>query len=181
MQEIVDDAVNAGAELKTGGKGDPPFFPPTVLANVTRDMRAWNEEIFGPVAPVMTFSDEDEAVAIANDTEYGLSGAVFTSSHERGREVADRLDTGLVHIMDSTVYDDPIAPFGGRGRLRQRRPLRRPLQRRGVHRGALDHRAARTRELPVLGSWPRESPYIRRAVQFNLDARGAGPRAEPSR
>ena len=62
-------------------------------------MRAWNEEIFGPVAPVMTFSDEDEAVAIANDTEYGLSGAVYTSSHERGRELADRLDTGLVHIM----------------------------------------------------------------------------------
>src|SRR5215211_3288867 len=115
VQEIVDDAVNAGADLRAGGKGDPPYFPPTVLAEVTRDMRAWNEEIFGPVAPVMTFSDEDEAVAIANDTEYGLSGAVFTNSHERGREVADRLDTGLVHIMDSTVYDDPVAPFGGRG------------------------------------------------------------------
>jgi benzaldehyde dehydrogenase (NAD) len=78
-------------------------------------MRAWNEEIFGPVAPVMTFSDDDEAVAIANDTEYGLSGAVYTSSHERGRKIADKLDTGLVHIMDSTVYDDPLAPFGGRG------------------------------------------------------------------
>jgi benzaldehyde dehydrogenase (NAD) len=115
VQEIVDDAVGAGADLKAGGKSDPPYFPPTVLANVTRDMRAWNEEIFGPVAPVMTFSDEDEAVAIANDTEYGLSGAVYTSSHERGREIAERLDTGLVHIMDSTVYDDPVAPFGGRG------------------------------------------------------------------
>jgi benzaldehyde dehydrogenase (NAD) len=115
VQEIVDEAVNAGADLKAGGKGDPPYFPPTVLANMSRDMRAWNEEIFGPVAPVMTFSDEDEAVAIANDTEYGLSGAVYTSSHERGRELADKLDTGLVHIMDSTVYDDPLAPFGGRG------------------------------------------------------------------
>ncbi len=115
VQEIVDDAVSSGAELKAGGKGDPPYFPPTVLADVTRDMRAWNEEIFGPVAPVMTFSSEDEAAAIANDTEYGLSGAVYTSSHERGRELAEKLDTGLVHIMDSTVYDDPLAPFGGRG------------------------------------------------------------------
>lgn len=115
VQEIVDHAVNAGAEIRVGGRGDPPYFPPTVLANVTREMRAWNEEIFGPVAPVMTFSSEDEAVEIANDTEYGLSGAVYTSSRERGRELADRLDTGLVHIMDSTVYDDPLAPFGGRG------------------------------------------------------------------
>ncbi|HEY1237411.1 MAG TPA: benzaldehyde dehydrogenase [Solirubrobacterales bacterium] len=115
VQELVDDAVSAGADLRVGGKGDPPFFPPTVLANMSRDMRAWNEEIFGPVAPVMTFSSEDEAVEIANDTEYGLSGAVYTSSHERGRELAERLDTGLVHIMDSTVYDDPLAPFGGRG------------------------------------------------------------------
>ena len=115
VQEIVDEAVEAGAEVKAGGKGDPPYFPPTVLANVTRDMRAWNEEIFGPVAPVMSFANIDEAIEIANDTEYGLSGAVYTASHERGREVADRLDTGLVHIMDQTVYDDPLAPFGGRG------------------------------------------------------------------
>jgi benzaldehyde dehydrogenase (NAD) len=78
-------------------------------------MRAWREEIFGPVAPVMTFSDEDEAVAFANDTEYGLSAGIFTSNLARGRRVASALHTGIAHINDQTVNDDARAPFGGMG------------------------------------------------------------------
>jgi benzaldehyde dehydrogenase (NAD) len=115
VQEIVDDATGSGAELLAGGKGDAPYFPPTVLGGVSSESRAWNEEIFGPVAPVRTFSDIDEAVAMANDTEYGLSAGVYTAVPALGREIADRLNTGLVHIGDQPIYDDPIAPFGGVG------------------------------------------------------------------
>jgi benzaldehyde dehydrogenase (NAD) len=115
VQEIVDDAASAGAEVRAGGKGDPPYFPPTVLGKVTGEMRAWNEEIFGPVAPVRTFSDVDEAIAMANDTEYGLSAGIYTATPARGREIAERLNTGFVHIGDQPIYDDPIAPFGGVG------------------------------------------------------------------
>ena len=115
VQEIVDEAAGAGADVLAGGKGDPPYFPPTVLGNVSGEMRAWNEEIFGPVAPVRTFSDIEEAIAMANDTEYGLSGAVYSADPARGREIAERLNTGFVHIGDQTIYDDPVAPFGGVG------------------------------------------------------------------
>jgi benzaldehyde dehydrogenase (NAD) len=115
VQEIVDDAAGAGAEVRAGGKGDPPYFPPTVLGKVDSGMRAWNEEIFGPVAPVRTFSDIEEAIAMANDTGYGLSAGIYTAKPARGREIADRLNTGFVHIGDQPIYDDPIAPFGGVG------------------------------------------------------------------
>jgi benzaldehyde dehydrogenase (NAD) len=115
VQSIVSEAADGGAEVHAGGTADAPYFPPTVLSNVGRDMRAWNEEIFGPVAPIVTFSDEDEAIALANDTEYGLSAGVYTSSPARGRAVAEQLHTGHVHIGDQPVNDDPGAPFGGVG------------------------------------------------------------------
>jgi benzaldehyde dehydrogenase (NAD) len=114
-QEIVTEASNDGADVLAGGDGTAPFFPPTVLAGVTGDMRAWNEEIFGPVAVIRTFSDQDEAIAMANDTEYGLSAGVYTGDKARGRVIADALDTGCVHIGDQTIYDDQVAPFGGTG------------------------------------------------------------------
>jgi benzaldehyde dehydrogenase (NAD) len=78
-------------------------------------MRVWREEIFGPVAPVLVVASDDEAVAVANDTEYGLSSGIYTSSPEHGRAVAERLQTGIVHIGDQTVDDDPRVPFGGTG------------------------------------------------------------------
>jgi benzaldehyde dehydrogenase (NAD) len=115
VQEIVDEAAGAGAEVRAGGKGDAPYFPPTVLANVKEDMRAWNEEIFGPVAVIRTFSDIDEAIAMANDTDYGLAAGIYTSTPARGRPIAEALKTGFVHIGDQPIYDDPIAPFGGVG------------------------------------------------------------------
>ena len=85
VQRIVDETVSAGAEALTGGKADGLFYPPTVLAGVTPEMAAFREEIFGPVAPVITFSSDDEAVALANQTEYGLSAAVQSASASRAR------------------------------------------------------------------------------------------------
>jgi benzaldehyde dehydrogenase (NAD) len=115
VTSIVNDTIAQGAQVLAGGEGSAPYFPATVLAEMTPDMRGWREEIFGPVAPVMTFSDDDEAIALANDTEYGLSAGIFTSSASRGRQIAGSLRTGMAHINDQTVNDDPRTPFGGVG------------------------------------------------------------------
>jgi benzaldehyde dehydrogenase (NAD) len=115
VDRIVRDTVAAGAEIRAGGTYDGLFYQPTVLAEVTASMPAFREEIFGPVAPVVVVRDADEAVAVANDTEYGLVAAVQTGSPERGRELAGRLRTGIVHINDQTLNNDAYAPFGGTG------------------------------------------------------------------
>jgi len=86
-----------------------------VLSGVRTDMRAWREEIFGPVAPVLTFADDEEAAALANDTDYGLTSGIYTADAARGRALAARLRTGMVHIGDQTVNDEAHAPFGGMG------------------------------------------------------------------
>nr|QAT18843.1 VemF [Streptomyces sp.] len=115
VHAIVRDSVAAGAELRCGGVPDGPFYPPTVLTGVTRDMPAFTDEIFGPVAPVLVVRDDDEAVAVANDTEYGLVAAVRTGSVERGLRLADRLRTGMVHVNDQTINHQAVVPFGGFG------------------------------------------------------------------
>jgi benzaldehyde dehydrogenase (NAD) len=112
---IVSDTIASGAQVLAGGEGSAPYFPATVLAEMKPEMRAWREEIFGPVAPVMTFSDDDEAIALANDTEYGLSAGIFTGDSARGRRVAGALHTGMAHINDQSVNDDARTPFGGMG------------------------------------------------------------------
>ena len=113
VQRIVDETVAAGATAVVGGSRDGMFFPPTVLRDVTPEMAAFKEEIFGPVAAVTTFRTDDEAVELANATEYGLSAAVQSGSRERAAAVAARLDAGMVHINDQTVNEEPPAPFGG--------------------------------------------------------------------
>ena len=115
VQRIVDDSVSQGAELLAGGTHEGPFFKPTVLGGVTTSMPAYAEEIFGPVAPVIAFRDDEHAVELANGTDYGLAAAVHSSSPERARAVADRLRAGMVHINDQTVNEEPPAPFGGFG------------------------------------------------------------------
>ncbi|GFJ96168.1 aldehyde dehydrogenase family protein [Phytohabitans rumicis] len=115
VDRIVRETVAAGAEVRAGGTHEGLFYRPTVLADVTPSMPAFREEIFGPVAPVVVVRDEDEAVAVANDTAYGLVAAVQTGSPERGRELAGRLRTGIVHINDQTLNNDAYAPFGGTG------------------------------------------------------------------
>ncbi|MFE9438379.1 benzaldehyde dehydrogenase [Streptomyces sp. NPDC006602] len=115
VHRIVEESVGAGAEVRAGGTYDGLFYQPTVLAGVTTSMPAFREEIFGPVAPVVVVRDEDEAVAVANDTEYGLVAALQTGSPDRGRDLARRLRTGIVHINDQTLNNDAYAPFGGTG------------------------------------------------------------------
>jgi benzaldehyde dehydrogenase (NAD) len=115
LSGIVDDTVAAGATALAGGRHDGPFYKPTVLGGVTPEMRAFKEEIFGPVAPITTFGDEDEAVELANSTEYGLVAAVQSGSPQRAAAVAERLRAGMVHVNDTTVNEEPPAPFGGVG------------------------------------------------------------------
>jgi benzaldehyde dehydrogenase (NAD) len=115
VQRIVDETIAAGARALIGGSHEGLFYKPTVLAGVTPEMAAFREEIFGPVAPVITFSSDEEAIALANQTEYGLAAAVQSSSPERAAMVAERLHAGMVHINDQTVNEEPPAPFGGFG------------------------------------------------------------------
>jgi benzaldehyde dehydrogenase (NAD) len=112
---IIHDTVAAGAQLAAGGSFDKLFYRPTVLWGVRPGMRAFEEEIFGPVVAVTEFDTDDEAVALANQTDYGLSAAVISASLERAMALGNRLRTGLLHINDQTVQDDVINPFGGRG------------------------------------------------------------------
>jgi benzaldehyde dehydrogenase (NAD) len=115
VDRIVGESVAAGAEILAGGVHEGLFYSPTVLAGVTRDMPAFREEIFGPVAPVIVVKDEAEAIAVANDTEYGLVAAIQTGSVERGLKLAKGLRTGIVHVNDQTLNNDAYAPFGGTG------------------------------------------------------------------
>jgi benzaldehyde dehydrogenase (NAD) len=112
---IVQDTVSAGARLAAGGTYEHLFYKPTVLADVKPGMRAFDEEIFGPVASVTTFSSEDEAVELANRSEYGLSAAVISRNVGHALTLGNRLNVGLLHINDQTVADEPQIPFGGRG------------------------------------------------------------------
>lgn len=113
---LVDRAVASGARvLSGGGSPDGAHYPATVLAGVTPDMPIHTEEIFGPVATVLSFDDEEQAIAIANDSPYGLSAGVLTRDLNRGFGVARRLRTGIAHVNDQSVDDDPTAPFGGVG------------------------------------------------------------------
>ncbi|TNM64141.1 NAD-dependent succinate-semialdehyde dehydrogenase [Streptomyces sp. NP160] len=115
IADLVDDAVSRGAKVLTGGgrvEGPGYFFSPTVLADVPLGSRLLKEEIFGPVAPVTTFETEDEAVALANDTEFGLIAYAYTGSTARALRLTERLETGMLGI-NAGVISNPAAPFGG--------------------------------------------------------------------
>jgi aldehyde dehydrogenase (NAD+) len=109
----VKDAVAAGAKLLAGGKHEGRVYQATVLSNVTRDMRAWQEEIFGPVAPVLSVKDAEEALEVANDTTYGLSAGVITPDLEKAIYLAEGLEAGMVHVNDASVDAEASIPFGG--------------------------------------------------------------------
>jgi succinate-semialdehyde dehydrogenase/glutarate-semialdehyde dehydrogenase len=117
VHELVEDAIAKGARCVVGGPERIPgvpghFFPPTVLADVPGDARLLREEIFGPVAPIATFETEDEAIAAANDTEYGLVAYVYTGDLDRALRVIERLETGMVGLNQGLV-SNAAAPFGG--------------------------------------------------------------------
>jgi succinate-semialdehyde dehydrogenase / glutarate-semialdehyde dehydrogenase len=115
VTELVDDAVARGARVLVGGervKGRGYFFSPTVLADVPQDARAFSEEIFGPVAPIATFSSDGEAITAANRTEYGLVAYVYTRDLARAFAVCEGIETGMVGLNQGVV-SNPAAPFGG--------------------------------------------------------------------
>ena len=112
---IVRRSIASGARVVTGGTHDGLFYRPTVLTDVTTEQAAWREEIFGPVAPIVVFDTDEEALALANDSEYGLTGAVYSSSISRGLALAQRMRSGMVHVNDQTVNDEATIPFGGMG------------------------------------------------------------------
>ena len=111
--EYVEESVGRGATLETGGGHDGLVVEPTVLSDMTNDMAAACNEHFGPVAPVIPFTTDEEAVQLANDTEYGLSAAVISESLGRAQCVANEIDAGMVHINDMTVNSESHVPFGG--------------------------------------------------------------------
>ncbi len=115
VRELVDDAVGKGAQALVGGRdvdGAGYFYEPTVLGGVPGEADLRREEIFGPVAPVFSFSSEEEAIAQANDTEYGLVSYVFTRDIKRALRVCDELETGMVGLNQGMV-SNASAPFGG--------------------------------------------------------------------
>lgn len=112
IDEIVQDAVSGGAKVAAGGSSSGAYYSPTVLTDLTPDNRAWRDEIFGPVAPVIRFSDVEEAIALAEDNEYGLSLGILGDVGQ-AMKIADRVTSGKIHINEQTVSDEAHAPFGG--------------------------------------------------------------------
>ena len=113
MDRIIADAVAKGGKVIAGGTRDGAVVAATLIDHVTPDMTIYAEESFGPVKPIIRVKDDDEAVAVANDTQYGLSAAVYGSDITRALSVADRIESGICHINGPTVSDEAQMPFGG--------------------------------------------------------------------
>jgi succinate-semialdehyde dehydrogenase/glutarate-semialdehyde dehydrogenase len=115
IKELVDDAIENGATVAAGGvfgEGDSHYVEPTILCDVTDDMRIFKEEIFGPIAPVFKFSTEEEAIAMANDTEFGLAAYLYTKDQGRSWRVAESIEYGMVGVNE-TLFTSQYIPFGG--------------------------------------------------------------------
>ncbi len=113
VNRLIDDATARGARVLCGGKADSVVMPATVVDGVTPAMNLYRDESFGPVVGIIRANDEADAVRIANDTQYGLSAAVFTRDAVRGLRVARQIRSGMCHINGPTVHDEPQMPFGG--------------------------------------------------------------------
>ena len=101
--------------MAAGGKGDSVLMPATVVTGVTSQMDLYRDESFGPVVAVMRARDEEQAIELANDSQYGLSAAVFTRDTARGLRIARRIQSGICHVNGPTVHDEAQMPFGGVG------------------------------------------------------------------
>lgn len=116
LESQVQDALSKGAKVLFGGKRpdglNGAYYEPTVLIDITFDMRVWKEEVFGPVLPIVTFKTEEEAIKLANDTIYGLSSFVFTTDKEKYLRVASQLQAGTV-AHNNSIFWSPYSPFGG--------------------------------------------------------------------
>ena len=112
-RRLINDAVSKGAKVVAGGRSEGTLMSATVIDGVNSSMRIYGEESFGPVVCVVRVNGVDEAVRVANDTEYGLSAAVFGRDIARAFEVAKRIDSGICHVNGPTVHDEAQMPFGG--------------------------------------------------------------------
>jgi benzaldehyde dehydrogenase (NAD) len=115
IHDLVTRSKEAGARVAAGGTYEDLFYRPTVLAESGYDHPAFADEVFGPVAPVAKFSSVEEAIALATQSEYGLSLGILTKDVMKAWEIAGQIPSGIVHINDQTVDDEPTAPFGGVG------------------------------------------------------------------
>lgn len=113
MMAFLEESIAEGATIETGGDNDGLYVEPTVLTDVSNEMPISCNEHFGPIAPIITFSDIEEAIAIANDTEYGLTSSIHTRDIQRGKSIAKRIEAGMVHLNDQPINDEPHIPFGG--------------------------------------------------------------------
>lgn len=113
VRSQIEDAIAKGARVELGGGVNGRFVQPTILTNVSTDMDVWRDETFGPVVVVVPFSTVDEAIALNNDTEYGLSSGIITRDEHRALDIARQLETGMCHVNCSSVNDEPHVPFGG--------------------------------------------------------------------
>lgn len=115
VEQLVKDAIAHGAKLEVGGQAKGVFFEPTVLADVKQDNPIFTEEIFGPVAVLIPFSTDEQAIGLANEGDYGLSVGIITANVGRAMQLGQQLNVGLLHINDQTVNDETVNPFGGFG------------------------------------------------------------------
>jgi acyl-CoA reductase-like NAD-dependent aldehyde dehydrogenase len=113
LQELLADAKSKGAKIVAGGGIDGTLMQATVVDGVTKAMRLYAEESFGPIVVVLRVRGDDEAIRVANDTEYGLSASVFSKDVARGLAAARRIESGICHVNGPTVYDEAQMPFGG--------------------------------------------------------------------
>lgn len=113
LQSIIKTSIEQGASVVLAGNTSGNLVEPTILSDVTPEMLIAQEELFGPVVCVIPFETEQEAIELANDTKFGLSGAIHTSNLERGVQMAKQIHTGMIHINDITINDEPIVAFGG--------------------------------------------------------------------
>lgn len=113
VQSLIDDATAKGATLHSSGEPRGTILPAAFLDGVTSDMRIYSDESFGPITTIIRVKDDEQAISIANDTEYGLTSAVFSSNIPRALEIAKRIEAGMCHINGPTVHDEAQMPFGG--------------------------------------------------------------------
>ena len=112
LKDQLNDALDKGARLLYGGKYERLLFYPTLIDNVSIEMKVMREEVFGPLRPIITVSNEDDAIKVENSTEYGLSAGIITGDVQKAFRIAKKLETRMVHINDLSVFDEPWAPFG---------------------------------------------------------------------
>jgi acyl-CoA reductase-like NAD-dependent aldehyde dehydrogenase len=117
LKEQIKDAAEKGAKIITGGKSPEDlkgaYFEPTLMTNISKDMRVWKEEVFGPALPVVKFKTEEEAVNLANDTKFGLGSNVYSKDKDRAKKVASRIKAGTVEINGASRWKTHLNPFGG--------------------------------------------------------------------